>query len=281
MNPPDALYVRPLYPKGAAGHAPSQPGADVVAIKRALSRTGFLPWQHPFSGKYDTATAEVVQAFQAAKGIRPTGWYGRRTHEALRRTKRDQHPTQWAFDAYSLELLGKAADIILPSPIEKARAGLVDAVGYWIVRREEIAYAHGWDPDVRPFPLVKPPAIPKKTDCSGFATTAFYAIGAPDPNGKINGREYSGYGYTGTLIGNGDLVGRGNGALAAATVGCLIFYGSTLSPSPAFPVGSPTHVAVYIGGGYVGSMGSDPGPLKLDADYRTVNQVRRYPLLAA
>jgi cell wall-associated NlpC family hydrolase len=36
------------------------------------------------------------------------------------------------------------------------------------------------------------------------------------------------------------------------------------------------HVAIYVGNGKVVSFGSEPGPLLLNVNYRTVAQTRRY-----
>lgn len=286
MSLPNAPFVRPLY--GPADPRHVKPGRDVTAIKRALSRAGYLPWRN-FHGMYDAETVAIVREFQKDNGIPATGHYGIRTHEALRHAKR-KNTTEPAFDAAALDLLHRALKETHTDEASLAAARYVAAAAYWIAKRDLIAYAHASDPDVRPFPLVKPPALPKKTDCSGFYTTLMFAADAPDPNGVLYGREYSGYGYTGTLLGHGEKLGGctsradyeaggGKRGLEGVRVPCAVFYGYTTVATPAFPVGSPTHVAAYIGGGYVASMGSDPGPLKLDADYRLINQVRLYPLL--
>ena len=39
-----------------------------------------------------------------------------------------------------------------------------------------------------------------------------------------------------------------------------MFYGFTKRPSPSFPLDSPTHVALYAGGGYVITHGNEDGP---------------------
>jgi peptidoglycan hydrolase-like protein with peptidoglycan-binding domain len=267
MSAPNAVFVRPLYGPHTPHH--SAPGEDVVAVKRALSRAGYLPWSPPFTENYDQSTVDAVKKFQIDHGIWGTGNYGHATHDALRRTKR-KGSQEWAFDLYSLQLLRKAAST--KSPEQTARDAIEAACAYWIRVRDQIAYSQA-----RPFPVLKPPAIPSRTDCSGFATTVWYAAGCPNPNG----RAYDGLGYTGTLIGQGVHLGSGHAALAKATPGCLVFYGFT-SPgraSPAFPVGSPTHVAVALSGGYVAGHGGQSGPLKLVADYRSdIHSVRQYAL---
>lgn len=257
-SPPHVPFVRPLY---GSPHQ-SKPGADVVAVARALSRAGHLKWQDPFSPAFNAAKVKAVKEFQHSAHIQPTGNYGHLTHQALVATRAVDHPGEWAFDAYSASIMHAAAT--QKSPARKAADALFAAASYWIQQRSRIHYA-----EVRPFPLVKPPALPGTTDCSGFVTACFYAAGAPDPNG----RGYDGLGYTGTLVGRGQRVTE-----SQARPFSLVFYGHTTHPSPAFPPGSPTHVALYLGGGYVASHGSEPGPLKLPIRYRgDVNQIRQYP----
>jgi len=66
------------------------------------------------------------------------------------------------------------------------------AAARWGIRNEpQIHYGQ-----VRPFPLER--ELPLTTDCSGFATLCCYLGGAPDPNGN----DYSGYGWTGTMLRN-------------------------------------------------------------------------------
>jgi cell wall-associated NlpC family hydrolase len=61
--------------------------------------------------------------------------------------------------------------------------------------------------------------------------------------------------------------------------GDLVFYGRTTAATPAFPIGSPTHVAVYDGDGGVYSQG---GPHVHDRMKRhpvkswTINHHRHY-----
>ena len=263
MSAPAAPFVRPLYGPGDPRHSSS--GPDVVAIKRGLARAGLLDW-----AKFDRATVvcaiAAVRALQRHAGIPATGHYGFATHEALRRTRRRGGADEWALDAYALLLLRRAARAAHKSELEVAIERGVDAALYWVVNREPIHYAQ-----VRPFPVVDPPELPRHTDCSGFVTTVYFAAGAHDPNR----RKYDGHGYTGTLISNGERV-----TLDELRPLDLVFYGSTRSPSPAFPVGSPTHVAVAIGGGYVASHGQESGPMKYDVDYRRdLHSARRYNLV--
>lgn len=97
----------------------------------------------------------------------------------------------------------------------------------------------------RPMPK-QPKTLPLITDCSGFATLAYKAAGAPDPNG----RGYDGTGYTGTLMQKGRTV-------STPLPGDLIFYG----PWPGH------HVVVFMyewhGAWVCCSHGQEIGPLKI------------------
>lgn len=106
----------------------------------------------------------------------------------------------------------------------------------------------------RPYPatLWSAEAHSPGIDCSSFATLVYKEAGAPDPN-NLN---YNGSGYTGTLADNP----KGQWTLTPSP-GDLALYGSSQS--------STSHVAVYIGDGYVVGIGSNKGILKLRADYRS------------
>ena len=60
----------------------------------------------------------------------------------------------------------------------------------WGIRNEARIHYAG----TRPMPLRR--TLPIATDCSGFATLCYFLGGAPDPNGL----DYSGEGWTGTLL---------------------------------------------------------------------------------
>jgi peptidoglycan hydrolase-like protein with peptidoglycan-binding domain len=84
-------------------------GDDVLAVKRVISRAGFLPWID-FTNTYGADTEEAVRAFQASVGIGdpPKGHYGPSTHDALLEAKRADYPNESAWDDYSLELYREA-----------------------------------------------------------------------------------------------------------------------------------------------------------------------------
>lgn len=261
MSAPSVKLPRPLYGPQDPRH--STPGKDVVALARGLSRAGFLKWGN-FSPGYGAVKVAAVKRLQKAHGIPQSGQVGERTFDALRRSRRKGHPDEWAFDSTAVKLLREAYDDLHVSPEDKARQAGVAAAAYWIVHRDEEHYAQ-----IRPLPPLKPPKLVRYGDCSIFVIDVFYAAGSPDPTG----RGYDGQGYTGSLVGKGRLV-----PVSALMPLDLVFYGFTRTASPAFPIGSPTHVAVYIGGGYVASFGSESGPEKRTVGYRTIHSARRYEL---
>src|SRR5262245_2264387 len=89
-------------------------GDDVLALKRALSRAGYLPWQgDEFTNTYGTDTDRACQQSQLAVGIKgsgggkPQGHYGDSTHEALRSAQR-AGKNESAWDDYSAQLYREA-----------------------------------------------------------------------------------------------------------------------------------------------------------------------------
>ena len=120
----------------------------------------------------------------------------------------------------------------------------------------------------RPMKYPGPEHVPHYLDCSSSVTTIYEAAGFNDPNGL----NYSGWGYTGTLVSHGRRVSRTN------IQPCdLVFYGNA-SPRPGFPAGSPTHVGMVMDRkGAIFTFGSDPGPSFRRIDYRSdFHSVRRY-----
>ncbi len=121
------------------------------------------------------------------------------------------------------------------------RQKIVAYCEWGIANAAQIHYAQ-----VRPIPLAHPKHLPLITDCSGFATLAYKAAGAPDPNGN----HYSGAGFTGTLMKHGRKVTK-------PQPGDLIIYG-------AFP---GHHVTIFMyefhGAWVVCSHGQEIGPLRI------------------
>ena len=84
-------------------------GDDCLAVKRVLSRAGFLPWAD-FSNTYGKDTEEACRKFQESVGIGspPKGHYGESTHNALCDATLPGLSDESAWDAYSIELYQEA-----------------------------------------------------------------------------------------------------------------------------------------------------------------------------
>jgi cell wall-associated NlpC family hydrolase len=207
-------------------------GVDVVAVKRALSRAGYMEWG-AFTQMFGPNAINATKAFQKAKKISESGNYGPYTHDALKVTRRYHSHTEWAFDATAIAEMKQEQSILSISPEDRVRAAMVSAGFFWYANRNLIGYQES-----RPFVMRRPPLVPAVWDCSAFVTNCFYAGGAPNPNG----RPWDGLGYTGTLMSLGRRCTPDQ-----LMPGDLVFYGFTTNPSPAFPYGSPTHVEMYVG----------------------------------
>jgi peptidoglycan hydrolase-like protein with peptidoglycan-binding domain len=233
----------PAVPRPRVVHQGTS-GLDVVAIKRALSRVGFIPWG-AFTPLFGPAAVAALKQFQTKHGIKPTGAYGTGSHIALAHSPAADHPGEWAFDDYAILLMREEVALLAGTPELRIRKGIVAAAYFYYAHRNQIPYVQA-----RPGPLSRPPYVPTNgIDCSWFYTMCCFDGGAPNPNG----RPWDGQGYTGTLMSRGRKC-----TLAELKMGDAIFYGFTTNPSAAFPYGSPTHVALYLGDGTVISNGHSP-----------------------
>jgi hypothetical protein len=240
-------------------------GVDVIAVKRALSRAGYISWG-PFTALWGQFAAEAARQFQRDNRIEPvTGWYGPKTHQALVKKHRKNSATEWAFDAYSIRLMDQSCAELTQMPDKRIDDAIVAEAARLYAHRNEINYVQS-----RPFALKPPPFVPRELDCSAFATVCHFVAGSPDPNG----RNYDGGGYTGSLTNHGVRCAERD-----LDPGDLVFYGRTTTATPAFPIGSPTHVAVYDGDGGVFSQGG-PNPhnrmKRHPVKYWTINHYRHY-----
>jgi len=260
--PPQVPFVRVLN-QGTVGR-------DVIAVKRALSRAGYIEWpaDGSFSPIWGPFAALSLKRFERAKGLKQTGVYSYARHEALRKTHRRRSRTEWAFDDLSIQVL-KGEDI---TPYERVVARTLEAVDYAILHRDSISYEQ-----IRPMPdrAPYPPNIPYVADCSGFVTWAAHSGGwVQDPNYPVySARRWDGHGYTGTLWTNGEPV---NG-LKSAKLCDLVFYGRPWLAGGAAHVGMVR--AIENGVVYIGHHGQDAGPFNSRADYRSITGIRRYKLL--
>jgi cell wall-associated NlpC family hydrolase len=229
-------------------------GKDVKAVKRALSRAGYIRWGGftPFLGPF---AVRSLKRFQKAKRLKADGVYGLATHNVLCKCKAKRKPKEMAFDKYARSLMASWED---PNAEDTIRKEMVRVAMYAVAREPYIHYSQA-----RPMvDMAPPPNYPSVMDCSGFATWVYKSVGAPDPNGYSP--EYPGWGYTGTQIAHGRKVEPKD-----LKPGDLVFYGR----------GSVTHVAIYIGDGKVASHGSEGGPMVLPMYYRSdFHHARTYPV---
>jgi Putative peptidoglycan binding domain len=259
MSAPNVPFCRALHSGVRGGDVK----AHKIAIHRADPKAYTVTKYTDYFGEY---FENAVVKFQKRHGIQATGRIGRVTHEELERTHNAGSKTTWAFNDAAIHLAKTFCNEYTKTPDELRREAIVNAGYYWYGHRGQIGYSQS-----RPMQLGRPPWVPSRWDCSAFVTNCHYAGHAPDPND----RGYDHLGYTGTLLSTGRKVSH----VTDLRIGDLVFYGFTTHASPAFPLGSPTHVALYVGkvnGVHsVLSMGSYPMRL-LRFDYRSVNQFRHY-----
>lgn len=235
-------------------------GKDVAAVKRALSRAGFIRWGK-FSRVYGPFMRKSVKNFQKSADIAQSGVYGIHTHQHLVRRKNKDGAL--AFDPYAILLYTGEAPVSKKHKLSKEdrlRQGLVAAAISLYNIRDNVHYTQTW----RRMQIVRehlhaPFHGSISEDCSSSVTGLYYSVGAPDPNG----RGFDGQGYTGTLCVHGKRI-----PLNQAEPGDLAFYG------PHAPWG---HVTMYLGHGKWWSHGSEGGPYIVDVNYRSdLGEVRTY-----
>lgn len=134
-------HKRPLYPPShEKGPVPN--GADVEAVKRAVSRAGYFPWQE-FDRAYNEKIGDAVAKFQKANGIDATGNYGEATHKKLKAAKvpaSGSHAGEGVFDARAAELYKGYK--VPPPPAPKPPP--IDEVRRYITEFAERALGEPW-----------------------------------------------------------------------------------------------------------------------------------------
>lgn len=219
-------------------------GKDIEGMQRGLHLVGLR--KKPRTGVYGLLTKRQVKKFQRRKGLTQDGVYGPRTHAQLSRK----------FDWLAKRLYMQS----FPKPDKREIIAETAMLGY-----RKAYQIHYTQSTLRMWGVrnkTMPPNVPPYEDCSSFATWLYWVAKAPDPNGL----GYSGFGFTGTQVLHGTRITSG-----MLKKGDLVFYGFTRS-------GYPTHVAIYVGGGKVVSHGSEGGPFLLPYNYRSINQIRTYPM---
>jgi peptidoglycan hydrolase-like protein with peptidoglycan-binding domain len=212
-------------------------GSAVIALKRALSRAGFMEWG-PFTRLLGPFAVNALKRFQSASHVPVTGVYDRATHEKLARH----------YDAYSLRYL-LSSQTPTTSKEQRARQAFQASLMYLYNRRSAIAYTQARPGDCR-----KPPA---GADCSFSGEWA----GSDSGVGSLSGYSGCGYGNTDTQIARFRRLGQIRTAAVATWELCdPVYYGQGLDPS---------HVAFWLGGGRVWSFGSYPIKIHGSVDYRS------------
>ena len=233
------------FPELKAGHR----GPDVKALQLALKHALGNHSKNVANGVYGTGTIADVARFKRAHKLTPVD--GKTAGKRL-----------WA--ELSKKNLTPAVRALLVTAAARMHNPMDDVVAeayYGVAQQGRLVYTQR-----RPMPSsLHSSDADDGVDCSTFVTLCYKAGGLPDPNGQ----NYNGWGYTGTLWSHGSPVG-----MHELVPGDLVFYGSMRN-------GEPGHVAIYVGGGYVISFGSEPGPRKVSVYYRTdIRGARRYRVAA-
>jgi len=184
---------RPLYPP-SHDKGPVPNGADVEAVKRAVSRAGFFPWQE-FDRAYNEKISDAVKSFQKKNGLDATGNYGEATHNKLKSKNVPSGSPNAGEDCFDK----KAADLYKgykPPPeqsnVEKVRSYITEFCENAI--NEPWNYSQNRAVDVS----VDPNYDDNDSDCSGSVIQAFhYAKRKTGLNVKDPAKQgWSGYGNT-------------------------------------------------------------------------------------
>jgi hypothetical protein len=230
-----AKLIRKLHFPGSGASASH--GPDVLAVKRGIWRGG--RWEGPasrFDESYSRGFAlgvggNVIETgfagFQRQMRFAATGVMDDESYQGLRYAKIPAglpNAGQALLDATAIALLEQAAEGGYGGSIvvEDVRDAIADYCRRSIASEPKIHYRQ--ERPIEAFGI--PPEQGFTTDCSGHSTCAYFwakkatGVAVPDPNG----RNYDGYGYTGTLINNPEV-------LAPYQVGDLGLYGPSYSAS--------------------------------------------------
>jgi CHAP domain len=137
---------RPLHPKDAKGYPYSEPGPDIEAAKRVISRGGRWPWQtfsREFTKEFSRGKAggnvgdSGVAGYQRQMGFTDSGYVGEKTYNSWRNARVPAglpNEGQPLMDALSINLFAEAFALYNPprtdSPRAAALALATDYVGY-------------------------------------------------------------------------------------------------------------------------------------------------------
>jgi|SRR5579884_1120669 len=155
---------------------PLQTGPDVLALQQLLVQ--YSPG--PADGQFGPLTAAAVKRAKWAMGYPKGVCNGSAAPKFVAYLEGTALPA-----AYSTRAQERKTKPSL-------RQAVVANAQWGIANEPQIHYA-----ETRPIDaLHQPRRLPLTTDCSGFATLCYAWAGAPDPNGL----DYSGEGWTGTLL---------------------------------------------------------------------------------
>jgi hypothetical protein len=151
--------------------------------------------------------------------------------------------------------------------VSKGREGIVQLLEKLIEEKKEIHYSK--NVTVRWFGIrckICPYEVPKYADCSSFVSWVFWTVYGKGED-KLNKEDWK-KGTSWTMSQNGIPVSE-----AHAKPGDIVFYGT--------PGQEDAHVAIYIGNDekgvpYVANFGSKGPVKKLEMNYRTPKQIRRF-----
>jgi hypothetical protein len=211
-------------------------GPDVKHVQDLLTSGPYGNF-HPgdIDGEYGPATAAAVRAAKFALGF----------------------PTANVDGACGPKLLAFLEGTPLPPEFQAAAAARKHDLAKALTIRDSIVQAAQWGIDneaqihykqSRPIEGLKNAfQLPLQTDCSGFVTNCYAWSGGPDPNGN----NFSGQGFTGSLLTNCRHIPR-----SAVQPGDLVVWGS----------GNGEHVCLVLtaeADPWLVSHGQEKGPIKI------------------
>jgi len=194
--PDPGAHKRTLYPPSSK-KGPVDNGDDVIAVKRAISRAGFLKWSD-FDGVYGETIADSVAKFQKSVGMDISGFYGDATHTKLKATKVPKgatHAGEDVFDQTAANLYkgySTGGGGSGKPPAERVQAKLTEFC------EKAIAEPDWYYSQNRAIDISVNPNGPTTSDCSGSCIQAFQfakretGVNVPDPAQQ----GWSGYGNT-------------------------------------------------------------------------------------
>lgn len=215
-------------------------GVDSVAVKRALSRAGYIKWTTTWTKLFGPYAVKSLRKFQQQHGLHVDGIYGLLTHKKL--------VGLGAFDRYGAYLMGTAPYPISP---QQALRNRIVANAMWMYHnRDRIHYAQYRPIDGHRHPF----KLPLYTDCSGSVTDDYEWAKGPDPSHL----GFNGEGYTGTQVNHGSPTKHPQGA-------DLNFYGWD------YRVHGPMHVTIQVSSADTSDLcvshGNEAGPSLVQRKY--------------